>query len=170
MVSVFFVGNSRCRGCFRPFLCNCMCFACKPRVLWAFSFYVRCCLVLQKFALASSKTVLQVVRIQSLEDYGKKIPFSRHFNGRSCNKRVQKNSRMFGCLVNFNIIYFVRIALKVMFSIRSAWRVCIILLRSVCRSQGGFTQVACIDGLSRGFYCVLRIVGLTLRCLGVYNT
>lgn len=94
----FFVGNSRCRGCFRPFLCNCMCFTCKPRVLWAFSFYVRCCLVLQKFALATSKTVLQVVRIQSLENYGK-TSFSRMIQVSNCNKRVQKkqpNVRLFG--------------------------------------------------------------------------
>ena len=38
MVSAFFVGNSRCSVCFRPFLCNCMCFACKARALWAFPF------------------------------------------------------------------------------------------------------------------------------------
>ena len=102
MVSVFFVGNSRCRGCFRPFLCNCMCFACKPRALWAFAFYVRCCLVLQKFALATSKTVLQVVRIQSLEDYGK-APFSKRFKCQIATKGYKKNSRMFGCLVSFSI-------------------------------------------------------------------
>ena len=109
VVSVFFVGNSRCRGCFRPFLCNCMCFACKPRVSWAFVFYVRCCLFLQKFALATSKTVLQVVRIQSLENYGK-TSFSRMIQVSNCNKRVQKNSRMFGCLVSFIFICSVRTA------------------------------------------------------------
>ena len=105
----FFVGNSRCRGCFRPFLCHCMCFTCKPRVLWAFAFYVRCCLFLQKFALATSKTVLQVVRIQSLEDYGK-ILFFKTLQVSNCNKSVQKNSRMFGCLVSFIFIYSVRTA------------------------------------------------------------
>lgn len=99
MVSVFFVGNSRCRGCFRPFLCNCMCFACKPRVSWAFVFYVRCCLVLQKFALATSKTVLQVVRIQSLEDYGKKNTFFKTLQWSKLQQKgtkKQPNVRLFG--------------------------------------------------------------------------
>ncbi len=48
------------------------------------------------------KTVLQVVRIQSLENYGK-TSFSRMIQVSNCNKRVQKNSRMFGCLVSFSI-------------------------------------------------------------------
>ena len=55
------------------------------------------------------KTVLQVVRIQSLENYGK-TSFSRMIQVSNCNKRVQKNSRMFGCLVSFIFIYSVRTA------------------------------------------------------------
>ena len=46
------------------------------------------------------KTVLQVVRIQSLENYGK-TSFSRMIQVSNCNKRVQKNSRMFGCFGEF---------------------------------------------------------------------
>ena len=97
MVSVFFVGNSRCRGCFRPFLCNCMCFACKPRVLWAFVFYVRCCLVLQKFALATSKPFCKSCGYSRL-----KITAKRLFQNASSVKLQQKgtkkqpNVRLFG--------------------------------------------------------------------------
>ena len=54
-------------------------------------FYVRCCLVLQKFALATSKTVLQVVRIQSLEDYGK-APFSKRFKCQIATKGYKKTA------------------------------------------------------------------------------
>ena len=128
MVSVFFVGNSRCSVCFRPFLCNCMCFACKPRALWAFAFYVRCCLVLQKFALATSKTVLQVVRIQSLEDYGK-APFSKRFKCQIATKgyKKQPNVRMFG---EFQHLPFTSDAVCFCKSLR--WR----LQKPFCKSCG----------------------------------
>ncbi len=97
MVSVFFVGNSRCSVCFRPFLCNCRCFACKPRVLWAFAFYVRCCLFLQKFALATSKPFCKSCGYSRL-----KITAKRLFQNASSVKLQQKgtkkqpNVRLFG--------------------------------------------------------------------------
>ena len=65
--------------------------------------------VFAKVCVGDFKTVLQVVRIQSLENYGK-TSFSRMIQVSNCNKRVQKNSRMFGCLVSFIFIYSVRTA------------------------------------------------------------
>ena len=62
-----------------------------------------------KVCVGDFKTVLQVVRIQSLEDYGK-IPFFQNASSVKLQQKGTKNSRMFGCLVSFIFIYSVRTA------------------------------------------------------------
>ena len=160
----FFVGNSRCRGCFRPFLCNCMCFACKPRVLWAFSFYVRCCLFLQKFALATSKTVLQVVRIQSLEDYGK-IPFFQNASSVKLQQKgtkKQPNVRLFG---EFQHLPFTSDAVCFCKSLR--WR----LQKPFCKSCGySRLKITVKYFFSKRFKCQIATKGYkkTAECSAVW--
>lgn len=121
----FFVGNSRCSVCFRPFLCNCMCFACKARALWAFPFtsmlfgFAKVCVGDFKNRSASRADTVAWRLRQSA--------FFKTLQVSNCNKRVQKNSRMFGCLVSFIFICSVRTAWKVMFSVLPVVAIVLIL-------------------------------------------
>ena len=165
--------------------------------------------VFAKVCVGDFKTVLQVVRIQSLENYGK-TSFSRMIQVSNCNKRVQKkqpNVRLFG---EFHFHLFRSHCLKshVFRATRSgdsadfvlhafdrphfsrSGRFCPVFSvsgvgnRSVqfeCRCGNvpygranrlrshQITQTFCV-AFSCVFFCMLRIVGLTLRRLGVYNT
>ena len=163
---------------------------------------------MQKFALATSKTVLQVVRIQSLVDYGK-IPFFQNASSVKLQQKgtkKQPNVRLFGefhfhlfrshCLKShvfratsrcdsadfvlhaFDRPHFSRSGRFALSSLFLVLRIGLFNLGADVATSPMGEQIG--SGLTKSrklsvllfrvFFCMLRIVGLTLRRLGVYNT